>query len=268
MTEPLIETRDLSRVYRRPRGFSRRRGAEVHALRGVSLTIRPGERYGVIGDSGSGKSTLIRMLAALDRPTGGSVRFDGREITGLGERSLRFLRRRLQVVFQDPMSSLDPRMRIRDIVAEPLVALGERNAARERLPELLEAVGLPTSVADRYPHQLSGGQRQRIAIARALSTRPSVLVADEPVSSLDVSVRAQILNLISDLADTHHLTLVLVAHDLGVVRHMCETVAVMHQGEIVETGPAEEMWESPKHPHTQTLLDAVPRLVTDRSPTT
>ncbi|MEV5558196.1 ATP-binding cassette domain-containing protein [Nonomuraea wenchangensis] len=256
--EPLIEARGLSRVYRRPRTSLLRPGAAVHALRDVSLTVARGERYGIVGESGSGKSTLLRLLCALDRPTAGTIAFDGRPVTGRPERDLRFLRENLQIVFQDPMSSLDPRMRVRDLVAEPLVALGLPVGGR--VAELLDAVGLPAGAADRYPHQFSGGQRQRIAIARALAPRPKALVADEPVSALDVSVRGQILNLLADLVDELGLTLVFVSHDLSVVRHVCETVSVMHHGEIVESGPVDEVWAAPAHPYTRALLEAVPTL--------
>jgi peptide/nickel transport system ATP-binding protein len=255
---PLIEAEDLSRVYHRPRTSLTKPAEAVHALRRVSLTVRRGERFGIVGESGSGKSTLLRLLCALDQPTSGSIRFDGQEITGRPERRLRFLRQSLQIVFQDPMSSLDPRMRVRDLVAEPLVALGEPVGGR--VTELLDQVGLPASAADRYPHQFSGGQRQRIAIARALAPRPKVLVADEPVSALDVSVRGQILNLLADLVDELGLTLVFVSHDLSVVRHVCETVAVMHGGEIVETGAVDDIWAEPRHAYTRTLLRAVPTL--------
>ncbi|MFI6503313.1 ATP-binding cassette domain-containing protein [Nonomuraea typhae] len=253
---PVIEARDLTRVYRRPRTSLTKPGEAVHALKGVSLTVMRGERYGIVGESGSGKSTLLRLLCGLDRPTGGSIRFAGQEIAG--RRDLRFLRDDLQIVFQDPMSSLDPRMKVRDIVAEPLVALGRPIGGR--VAELLEEVGLPASAADRYPHQFSGGQRQRIAIARALAPRPKVLVADEPVSALDVSVRGQILNLLADLIDAHGLTLVFVSHDLSVVRHVCESVAVMSEGEIVERGAVDTVWATPAHPYTRTLLQAVPTL--------
>ncbi|MEU7001145.1 ATP-binding cassette domain-containing protein [Nonomuraea sp. NPDC046570] len=255
---PVIEATGLTRVYRRPRTSLTRPGEAVHALREVSLTVGAGERFGIVGESGSGKSTLLRLLCALDRPTSGSIRFEGREIAGRPERELRFLRQSLQIVFQDPMSSLNPRMRVRDLVAEPLVALG--TPVGDRVGELLEEVGLPASAADRYPHQFSGGQRQRISIARALAPRPKVLVADEPVSALDVSVRGQILNLLADLVDSHGLTLVFVSHDLSVVRHVCESVAVMNQGEIVETGPVDRIWSDPQHPYTRTLLRAVPTL--------
>ncbi|SEG97135.1 peptide/nickel transport system ATP-binding protein [Nonomuraea solani] len=255
---PLIEAAGLNRVYHRPRTSLTRPGATVHALRDVSLTVRRGGRYGIVGESGSGKSTLLRLLCALDQPTSGSIRFDGQEITGRPEKRLRFLRENLQIVFQDPMSSLDPRMRVRDLVAEPLIALGL--PVGNRISELLDEVGLPAEAAGRYPHQFSGGQRQRIAIARALAPRPKVLVADEPVSALDVSVRGQILNLLADLVDELGLTLVFVSHDLSVVRHVCETVAVMSAGEIVESGPVDEVWAAPSHPYTRALLEAVPTL--------
>lgn len=254
-----ISVRDVTRDYQRPRRSLTRPGQVVHALRGVSFEVAAGERFGIVGESGCGKSTLLRILAGLDQPTSGAVVIEGRDITGLPERRLRFLRNRLQVVFQDPMSSLDPRMRVRDIIAEPLVAQGNRRNASE-VTTLLEEVGLPESAGGRYPHQFSGGQRQRISIARALAPRPGILLADEPVSALDVSVRAQVLNLISDLVDELSLTLVFVSHDLSVVRHLCDRVAVMNAGEIVELGPVEQVWSDPKHPYTQRLLAAVPTM--------
>ncbi|WP_232662055.1 ABC transporter ATP-binding protein [Pseudonocardia sp. TRM90224] len=257
--EPLIRVRDLQRIYRRPRATLFGPRPEVHALRGVSFDIAAGQRFGIVGESGSGKSTLIRLLAGLDSPTAGTITLGGRDVGGQPERRLRFLREQLQVVFQDPMGSLDPRMRVRDIVAEPLAgATGVDVPARVR--ELLDAVGLPPDAAGRYPHQFSGGQRQRISIARALSPRPSVLVADEPVSALDVSVRAQILNLLADLVDAYSLTLVFVSHDLAVVRHVCDTVAVMHDGEIVELGDAARIADAPEHPYTRRLVAAVPTI--------
>jgi peptide/nickel transport system ATP-binding protein len=255
----VITARQVTRRYRRPRRSLTRPGPAVEALRGVDLDIAYGQRLGIVGESGSGKSTLIRLLAGLDRPTSGSISFAGRDITPLPDRSLKFLRRDLQMVFQDPMSSLDPRMTVRDIVSEPLVSLGHPNP-RARVAELLDAVGLPAAAANRYPHQFSGGQRQRISIARALSPHPKVLVADEPVSALDVSVRAQILNLLMDLVDEFSLTLVFVSHDLSVVRHLCDTVVVMHEGEIVERGPTTAIYERPTHPYTQALLAAAPTL--------
>jgi ABC-type glutathione transport system ATPase component len=261
MSEPqaAISVRDVTRSYRRSRTSLFRAGPSVHALHGVSFDVQPGERFGIVGESGCGKSTLLRILAGLDRPTSGSVVIDGTDISGLPERKLRFLRERLQLVFQDPMSSLDPRMRVRDIIAEPLVAqrIGGRD---ERVTELLAAVGLQPDAADRFPHQFSGGQRQRISIARALAPRPGILVADEPVSALDVSVRAQVLNLITDLVQELSLTLVFVSHDLSVVQHVCDRVAVMRDGQIVETGPTREVYENPQHPYTRTLVSAVPNL--------
>lgn len=255
----MIEATDLHRTYRRPRTSLLRRGAVVHALRGVSLRLDPGGRLGVVGESGAGKSTLIKLLARLDRPTSGTIRFQGKDITALPERELGFLRSSLQMVFQDPMSSLDPRMRVRDIIAEPLRATG-RESRRTRVTELLDAVGLPAAAAERFPHQFSGGQRQRISIARALAPQPDVLIADEPVSALDVSVRAQILNLIADLADEFGLSLILVSHDLGVVRHLCRDVAVLRDGAVVETGPVEQVWREPQHEYTRSLLAATPSL--------
>jgi peptide/nickel transport system ATP-binding protein len=225
----------------------------------VSFDVAPGERFGIVGESGCGKSTLLRILAGLDRPTSGRVLVDGTDISRLPERRLRFLRQRLQLVFQDPMSSLDPRMRVRDIVAEPLMAQGIP-ARRERVAQLLEAVGLPADAADRYPHQFSGGQRQRISIARALAPSPGILVADEPVSALDVSVRAQVLNVVMDLVEELSLTLVFVSHDLSVVRRVCDRVAVMHDGQVVETGTTDDVYDNPRHPYTQRLVAAVPTL--------
>ena len=247
--EAVYEVRSATRRYRLPRTSLRAPRRWVEALKGVSFDIRRGETFGVVGESGSGKSTLVRLLLGLERPDEGSVTYRGRD-----------LRREVQVVFQDPVSSLDPRMRVRQIVAEPLRVMGVEGDHRARAEELLSAVGLPPGSADRYPHEFSGGQRQRIAIARALAPRPSVLLADEPVSALDVSVRAQILNLLEDLRSGFDLTLVLVSHDLSVVRHMCDRTAVMYLGEIVELGPTAELFERPQHAYTKQLLDAIPRL--------
>ncbi|MFD1046172.1 ATP-binding cassette domain-containing protein [Kibdelosporangium lantanae] len=240
----MLEVRDVTRTYKR-----------AEALRGVSFTVQDGQRFGIVGESGSGKSTLVRLVTALDRPTSGTISFRGTRIDNLPERRLRFLRDEVQIVFQDPMGSLDPRMRVRDIICEPL-----RDNKTERLRELLDAVGLPQEAANRYPHQFSGGQRQRISIARALAPHPKLLVADEPVSALDVSVRAQILTLLADLVDRYHLSLVFVSHDLTVVRQVCDTVAVMRQGEIVEMGDVEEVYRTPRHPYTRELIAAVPTL--------
>jgi peptide/nickel transport system ATP-binding protein len=242
----IIEVHDLERRYAR---------RDVHALRGVSFDVEAGQRFGIVGESGSGKSTLVRLLAALDKPTAGTVSFQGRRINDLPERKLGFLRSELQIVFQDPMGSLDPRMRVRDIISEPL---GRREP--DRVTELLAAVGLPEDAAGRYPHQFSGGQRQRISIARALAPNPSVLIADEPVSALDVSVRGQILDLLDSLVEQFALTLIFVSHDLGVVRHVCDRVAVMRRGEIVELGGVEQVYDAPRHEYTRELLEAAPNL--------
>ena len=259
MAEPVIKVTELVRDYPRPRTSLLRASPPVRALRGVSLEVQEGERFGIVGESGCGKSTLLRIIAALDRATSGQVVVEGTDITHLPERRLSFLRENLQLVFQDPMSSLDPRMRVRDIIAEPLVVQGHP-ASGERVRELLEAVGLSADAGDRYPHQFSGGQRQRISIARALAPRPRILVADEPVSALDVSVRAQVLNLISDLVDELNLTLIFVSHDLSVVKHVCDRVAVMHAGQIVETGPTGDVYAAPSHPYTRRLVSAIPTL--------
>ncbi len=259
MTTPAIRVHELRRTYRRPRTSVRQAGPVVEALKGVSFEVARGERFGIVGESGCGKSTLMRLLAGLDQPTSGEVQVEGQTVSGVPERKLGFLRSSLQLVFQDPMGSLDPRMRVRDIIAEPLVAqrLPHRRA---RVAELLDAVGLSPEAADRFPHQFSGGQRQRISIARALAPSPSILLADEPVSALDVSVRAQVLNLITDLVGELGLTLVFVSHDLSVVRHVCDRVAVMSEGEIVETGSTQQIFDAPQHPYTQRLLRAAPSM--------
>ena len=260
MTEAAVELRGVSREFRRRRTSLLTPAPVVHAVRDVTATIARGERFGIVGESGSGKSTLLRLVCGLDRPTSGEVVVDGRPVHDQPPRRLGWLRQRLQLVFQDPMSSLDPRMRVRDIVAEPLVAQGRHAGKRERVAELLERVGLPADAADRYPHQFSGGQRQRISVARALAPGPDILVADEPVSALDVSVRAQVLNLIDEVVDGFDLTLIFVSHDLSVVRHVCDRVAVMQRGELVEVAPTEQLFSAPEHPYTRSLLAAVPDL--------
>ncbi|WP_052462453.1 ABC transporter ATP-binding protein [Nigerium massiliense] len=252
--EVLYDVRGLTRVYRGGR-------TPVRALDGVDLTVRAGQRLGIVGESGSGKTTLMRLLDALDQPTSGTVSFAGRSLAE-PERRLGFLRSRVQVVFQDPRSSLDPRMRVGRIISEPLRSPHLRDRGIDpdaRVRELLVAVGLDPADADRHPHAFSGGQRQRIAIARALAPRPDVLIADEPVSALDVSVRAQVLNLLSDLVDSLGLTLVFVSHDLRVVRHVCDTAVVMQRGRIVEQGPAEQIFTDPQQDYTRQLIAAIPQ---------
>lgn len=253
-----ISLRGVNREFRRPRTSLTASPTIVHAVRDVSLDIAPGERFGLVGESGSGKSTLLRMISGLDRPTSGEILIEGQPIQASSPKELAWLRRRLQLVFQDPMSSLDPRMRIRAIISEPLVAQGIPRGSK--VDELLERVGLSTDAARRFPHQFSGGQRQRISVARALAPDPHILIADEPVSALDVSVRAQVLNLIDEVVEGFDLTLVFVSHDLSVVRHVCDRVAVMRAGEIVEVGPTEALYEDPQHPYTRQLLASVPRL--------
>lgn len=257
--EPVMRVTDLVRTYTRGRTSLFAPAPQVHALKGISFEVPAGGRLGVVGESGSGKSTLLRILAGLDQPTSGSAIVAGNEVAGAREAQLRALRQNLQIVFQDPMGSLDPRMTVEQIVAEPLLVPGrsETTADRRRMvAEMLEAVGLPAEAAERYPHQFSGGQRQRISIARALICRPQVVVADEPVSALDVSVRAQVLNLLADLVDEYGLTLVFVSHDLNVVRHLCDSVIVMQSGEIVEAGDTETVYRSPRHPYTRRLIDS------------
>jgi len=255
----VISVKDLVRTYPVGRTALFGKPGEVQALRGISFDVAAGQRFGVVGESGSGKSTLLRILAGLDQPTSGSVQVAGNQIAGAKEKDLLQLRQQLQIVFQDPMGSLDPRMKVRDIIAEPLLAPGQKvDSAKHRrqVAEMLGAVGLPAEAAERFPHQFSGGQRQRISIARALVCQPKVLVADEPVSALDVSVRAQVLNLLSDLVDDYQLTLVFVSHDLSVVRYICDNVVVMNHGQIVESGTTEQIYGNPRHEYTRTLVNS------------
>ena len=231
-----------------------------HALAGVDLELAEGGSLGIVGESGSGKSTLVRILLGLDRATAGTVRFRGRVVEPGRPRQLRWLRRAAQVVLQDPSSSLDPRMTVGSIVREPLVCLDVEGDHRARVAEVLETVGLDPAWRARYPHELSGGQQQRVAIARAIAARPALLVGDEPVSALDVSVRVQILDLLRHLAGEYGFALVLVSHDLGVVRYLCDDVMVLRDGVVVEHGPTEDVFVDPSADYTRALLDAVPRL--------
>jgi peptide/nickel transport system ATP-binding protein len=259
---PLLEAVNLVKTYRLTGFAPFAPSAARPALAGVSFSIEAGRSFGIVGESGSGKSTLARIVLALDRPDSGTVRLDGQSLFDLSARELRTLRAHMQIIFQDPYGSLDPRQRVEKIVAEPLVALGGglRAERRARVAASLEAVGLTALDASKYPHEFSGGQRQRIAIARALITRPKLVVADEPVSALDVSVQAQALNLMSDLQRDAGVTYLLISHDLAVVAHICETTAVMFRGRIVEIGPTEALFERPAHPYTRELVDATPRL--------
>jgi ABC-type glutathione transport system ATPase component len=258
--EPLLAVEGLHRRYRLPRTRLLGRPGMRHALRGVDLELRAGQNLGIVGESGSGKSTLVRLLLALDRADAGAVRYRGRPVVAGPPRTLHWFRREVQVVLQDPFASLDPRLRIGAIVAEPLECLRVPGDHRARVDEVLAAVELDPDSRDRYPHEFSGGQRQRIAIARALAPGPRVLVGDEPLSALDVAVRAQVANLLESLATDLGLTLVLVSHDLGAVARLCQRTAVMRDGEIVEYGPTAQVLDDPNHPYTQRLLSAVPRL--------
>jgi peptide/nickel transport system ATP-binding protein len=234
----------------------------VHAVDGVSLQVRAGETLGVVGESGCGKSTLGRCLARLLDVTSGRIELAGRDITTLSRRKLRPVRRDVQMVFQDPYASLNPRRRVVEIVAEPLVVTrhGNRAAVRDRVAELFEVVGLSAAQLDRYPHEFSGGQRQRVGIARALAMSPKLIVADEPVSALDVSIQAQVLNLFADLQDELGLTYVFIAHDLGVVKHVSTRIAVMYLGSVVELSTADALYDAPAHPYTEALLSAAPEI--------
>ena len=258
--EPLLRVTGLVKHFPQRAGVFGRVAGQLRAVDGVSFEIAPGEALGLVGESGCGKTTTGRCVLRLVEPTAGSVRFRGQELVGLSQSRLRPLRRELQMVFQDPYGSLNPRMTVGDILAEPLevhgIAKGE--AARERAAELLAQVGLPRDALGRYPHQFSGGQRQRVCIARALTLDPKLIVCDEPVSALDVSVQAQVLNLLSGLQRDRGMAYLFISHDLAVVAHLCQRVAVMYLGEIVETGPVAAIYGRPLHPYTQALLSAIP----------
>ena len=261
MTGPrLLEAIGLSKWFTVGRTLIPGSGSKLQAVDSIDLVVRRGETLGLVGESGSGKSTLGRCLTRLYDISAGTLLFDGADITTLGPRALRPVRARMQMIFQDPSSSLNPHRRVRDILADPLVvhAIRARRDIPGRLVELMELVGLPAAYLDRYPHEFSGGQRQRIGIARALAMEPDLIVADEPVSALDVSVQAQIVNLFADLRDQLSLTYVFIAHDLGVVRQVSDRVAIMYLGSIVETGPTEPVFDAPAHPYTQALLSAIP----------
>lgn len=260
----LLRVRALKRSYSRTRTSLWHKPEPLQALRGVSFELAAGQSLGVVGESGSGKSTLARLVMALDTPTQGSVELLGRNLHQLPEKELRAARRDFQMVFQDPYGSLDPRMTVERIVSEPLVTLAEKLSQAEQhqqVMNVLDQVGLRAPDADKYPHEFSGGQRQRIAIARALITRPKLIVADEPVSALDVSVQAQVLNLMQDLQRELGLSYLFISHDLAVVQHVCDQVIVLYQGEIVERGTPQKLFSTPEHPYTQALVKAAPRVI-------
>jgi peptide/nickel transport system ATP-binding protein len=256
---PLLELTDLKVYFPIKSGIVLdRHVGDVKAVDGVSLSIDRGETVGLVGESGCGKSTLGRAIIRLYKPTGGRIVFDGQDITSLGEGELRPVRRRMQMVFQDPFASLNPRHSVGRIVSEPLRVHDLKKALGERVRELLDVVGLPADAAGRYPHEFSGGQRQRIGLARALALDPEFLVCDEPVSALDVSIQAQIVNLLEELQERLNLTYLFIAHDLAVVRHISNRIAVMYLGKIVEVAPADDLYDNPLHPYTITLLSAIP----------
>jgi oligopeptide transport system ATP-binding protein len=256
---PLLEVRNLSKHYPLRQGFLGRESGVVRAVDGVSLTLSPGETLGLVGESGCGKSTLVKTLLFLEQPTGGEVRFNGEMVTAADANRLR---RNVQIVFQDPYTSLPPRMRVAEIIADPLRIhrIGDRASAERRVRQLMQEVGLNPDRGSDYPFQFSGGQRQRIGIARALAIEPSLLLLDEAVSALDVSVQAQVLNLLRDVQERHRLTYIFISHDLGVVRYMSDRIAVMYLGKVVEQGPAAELYDRPLHPYTRALVSAVPSL--------
>ena len=262
----LLETVDLVKHFPLRGGVLQRgEGQVVHAVDGVSLRVRRGETLGIVGESGCGKSTLGRLLVRLHEPTSGTVRFRGDDITRLSRRELRPYRRQMQMIFQDPYASLNPRKRVGQIIADPFQIHGtaDRGEIRRKVQELLEVVGLSPDHVNRYPHEFSGGQRQRIGVARALALNPQLIVADEPVSALDVSIQAQVINLLDDLQEDFELTYVFIAHDLGVVHHVSDRIAVMYLGSIVEVGPSDALFLAPIHPYTEALLSAIPPIEAD-----
>jgi oligopeptide transport system ATP-binding protein len=259
---PLLQVRGLRMHFPVTEGVvTRRHVGDVKAVDGVDLVIGRGETMGLVGESGCGKTTMGRCILRLEKPTSGEIIYDGQDIAGLDRRALVALRRRIQVIFQDPYSSLNPRMKVGQIIAEPMKVHGvepEPKRRNERVRELLVLCGLNANFADRYPHEMSGGQRQRVGIARALALNPEFIVCDEAVSALDVSIQAQIINLLEDLRDKFNLTYLFIAHDLSVVRHLCQRVAVMYLGRVVELAECDELFDNPLHPYTRALLSAVP----------
>jgi oligopeptide/dipeptide ABC transporter ATP-binding protein len=260
--EQLLRVEGLTKFYPVRRGFFSRVVGQVKAVDGVSFDIRRGETLGLVGESGCGKTTLARLILRLIDPSAGRVWFDNNDVLALGKRQMRQLRKRMQIIFQDPYGSLNPRLTVGSMIAEAIRIhnLASRDGVRERVAELLERVGIPAEHMNRYPHEFSGGQRQRIGIARALAVNPELVIADEPVSALDVSIQAQIINLLKDLQQDLGLTYLFIAHDLGVVEYISDRVAVMYLGRVVELGEARQLYAEPKHPYTRALLSAIPSL--------
>ena len=263
--EPIVELENVKKYFPVRQGVFSRGHAQVHAVEDVTLTVRKGETLGIVGESGCGKSTTARLMLRLLDPTDGTIRFEGQDISRLSQRQMRPLRREMQMIFQDPYASLNPRKTVEQIVGQPFAVHGglSKREAKLRVRELLDVVGLSREHASRYPHEFSGGQRQRIGIARALALNPKLIVCDEPVSALDVSVQAQILNLLRALQEEFNLTYVLISHDLSVMRQICTRIAVMYLGRIVELAESETIFEHPRHPYTALLISAVPRLSTN-----
>ena len=259
-TQALLTVTDLVKHFPIRRGLLSREVGRVHAVDGVSLAVMPGQTLGLVGESGCGKTTAGKTMLKLIEPTAGSIRYAGEDITRLNRKEMKRLRRKMQIIFQDPFSSLNPRQTVGSIIATPLEihGLAVNSEKEDRIAQLLRQVGLPAASMRRYPHEFSGGQRQRIGIARALAVDPTLIVGDEPVSALDVSIQAQILNLLEDLQDELGLTYIIIAHDLSVIRHMADTIAVMYLGKVVETAPSGEIYRRPLHPYTAALLAAVP----------
>ncbi|MCM3489950.1 dipeptide ABC transporter ATP-binding protein [Alkalihalophilus marmarensis] len=260
LAKPLLEVNGLKKYFDVHGGFLSKKVGEVKAVDDVSFTVYEGEILGIVGESGCGKSTTGKSILRLIEPTEGEVKFEGRDVTKLSDEEMRKLRRDMQIIFQDPYASLNPRHNIERIISEPLLVhgIGTKEERRKKVAELLEVVGLSSYHANRYPHQFSGGQRQRIGIARALAVNPKLVICDEPVSALDVSVQSQILNLMEDLKDEFKLTYVFIAHDLSVVKHISDRVGVMYLGRMVELAGKDALYEEPKHPYTKALLSAVP----------
>jgi oligopeptide/dipeptide ABC transporter ATP-binding protein len=257
---PLLNVEALKKYFPIRRGFFQRVGSHVRAVDGVDLEIHPQQTLGLVGESGCGKSTVARLILRLLKPDGGTVRFGGQEITALNERAFKPFRKQIQMIFQDPYSSLNPRLTVAQSISDGIRVAGIMNKAdqRKRIQQLLEMVGMPAASAGRYPHEFSGGQRQRIGIARALSVSPQLILCDEPISALDVSIQAQIINLLTDLQNELGLSYLFISHDLNVVSYICDYVCVMYRGRIVESAPATELFDRPRHPYTLKLLAAVP----------
>ena len=251
---PILEVEGLKKYFKTPKGM-------LHAVDNVTFSVRPGKTLGVVGESGCGKSTTGRAILRLIEPTAGSVRFEGQDILALNKEEMRRMRQKMQIIFQDPYSSIDPRMTISDIIEEPLKLhklCGSRKEREDRVDRMMETVGIASRLVNSYPHELDGGRRQRVGIARALILNPSFVVCDEPVSALDVSIQAQILNLMQDLQEKYHLTYMFITHNLSVVNHLADDIAVMYLGQIVEKAPAVELFEHPQHPYTQGLFKSIP----------